>query len=74
MPNVGELNHIINQSETLCSIYRRLSHLVVYKCCEGKVVKQICEVLPHIRIAIFPKTFVVKTIYLGDLSTFVIAS
>ena len=43
-------------------------------CSEWEVVKQICEVLPHVCIAILPEALVVKAVDLSDLSRLVIAS
>lgn len=41
---------------------------------EGQIVEQIGEVLPHIRIAVFAKTFVVEAVDLRNLSRFVVAA
>jgi len=45
-----------------------VSHLSVYQGSERQVVKQICEVLPDVGIAILPETLVVEAIHLSDLS------
>ena len=45
-----------------------MSHLSIYQGCERQVVKEICEVLPDIGVAILPETFVVEAIHLCDLS------
>jgi hypothetical protein len=42
--------------------------------CEREIIEKVSEVLPHIRIAVFAQTFVVKAINLGDLSTLVIST
>ena len=39
----------------------------------GTVVKGIGEVLPNIRVAVLAKAFVIKSVHLSDLPTFVIA-
>lgn len=39
-----------------------------------KVIKEVCEVLPNISVSIFTKTFIIETIYLCDLSGFVVSS
>lgn len=40
----------------------------------GQIVEQICECLPHVRISVFSNALVVKTIHLGDLTTFMVPS
>ena len=50
------------------------SHLVIYQCSEGQIVKQICEVLPNIGISIFPQALVVEAVHLCDLSALVVPS
>lgn len=41
---------------------------------KGQIVEQIGEVLPHIRIAIFAETLVIKAIHLRNLSRFVVSA
>jgi hypothetical protein len=41
---------------------------------EWEIVKEIGEVFPHVCIAIFAKTLVVKAVDLGDLSGFMVAT
>ena len=41
---------------------------------EGEVVEQVGKVLPDVRVAILPKTLVIKTVYLSDLAALVVAS
>ena len=48
--------------------------LTVHQSCEGQIVKQVGEILPHIGIAIFPETLVVEAVHLGDLSALVVSS
>ena len=48
--------------------------LVLDESGQGEKVKEVCEVLPHVGIAIFPKTLIVETVDLGDLSRFVVSS
>lgn len=44
-----------------------MSHLLVDQCGERQVVKQVCEVLPDIGVAVLPQTFIVEAIDLCDL-------
>lgn len=48
--------------------------LAVHQGGERQKVEQIREMLPHGRIAVFAEALVVKTVNLGDLTGFVIAS
>ncbi len=48
--------------------------LVVDEGCEGKVVKEIGEVFPHVCITIFAQTFVIETVDLRDLAGFVVST
>ena len=49
-------------------------NLVVDEGSEGEIVEEVGEVFPDICIAVFPQTFVVKAIDLGNLSTLVVPS
>ncbi len=42
--------------------------LVVDEGGKGEVVEEVGKVLPDIRVAIFPETLVVETVYLGNLT------
>jgi hypothetical protein len=48
--------------------------LVVDQGSEGKVVKEVGEVLPDISVSVFAKTLVVETVDLGDLTGLVVSS
>ena len=52
----------------------RITYLVVYEGGKGKEVEEVGEEAPDIGVAVFSKAFIVKAIYLGDLSWFVIAA
>ncbi len=51
---------------------------------EREIIEKLCEVLPHIGVAIFPQTFIIETIaskgnidnnlHLSDLSRFMVTS
>lgn len=49
-------------------------HSPVYQCRESKVIEDFRAVSPHICVAVFPLTFVVESVDLGDLPGFMIAS
>ena len=46
--------------------------LVVNKGRETEVVEDLCTVPPHIHGSIFPQAFIIESIYLCDLSAFMI--
>lgn len=52
----------------------KTEYLAVYKGSQGKVIKQVCEIFPHICIPVFTKAFVIKPVNLSNLSGFVVAS
>ena len=49
-------------------------NLVVNQGSQRQIVKEVREKLPDICIAVFPKTLVVKTIYLCNLTRFVVTT
>ncbi len=46
----------------------------VHQCRYRKVVKQICEVLPHVRTAVLAETLVIEPVHLSDLPCLMVAS
>lgn len=48
--------------------------LVVDQGRQGKVIEEVCEVLPDVRVAILSQAFIVKAIDLGDLTRLVVAT
>ena len=48
--------------------------LVAYHSGKWKIVKKLCKTAPNIRITIFTQTLVIKSVNLGDLSTFVVSA
>lgn len=47
-------------------------HLGVHQRGEGEVVEQVCEVLPHVGVAVFPQALVVEAVHLCDLPALVV--
>ena len=52
----------------------KAEYLILHDCSEWQVVEQLNKLLPHVRVAVFPETLVVKAVNLGYLSAFVVAS
>ena len=50
------------------------SYLSVHQRSEGQVVKQVCEVLPHVGVAVLPQALVVEAVHLCDLPRLVVPS
>lgn len=48
--------------------------LVVDESGQGQVVEEVCEILPHIRIAVLSETFIVKAVHLRDLSRLMVST
>lgn len=48
--------------------------LVVDESCQGQEVEKICEVLPHVRVAILAQALVVEAVHLRDLAGLVVAA
>ena len=49
-------------------------HLIFYECGEGKVVKQVGEVFPHVGIAIFAQALVVEAVAATWMVSYIIAT
>ena len=49
-------------------------YLILYDSCQRQIVKEICQVFPHVGVAILAEALVVETVDLSDLATLVIAS
>ena len=47
---------------------------VIDDCCQWKVVKQLGEVDPNVRVSVLSKAFIIETIDLSDLADFVIST
>jgi len=47
---------------------------VVHESCKRKVVKDVCAIPPYVNTSILSKTFVIKTVNLGDLPRLVITT
>ena len=47
-------------------------NLLLNQCRQGKVVKEVCEVLPDVCVAVFPQALIIKPVDLGDLTTLVV--
>ena len=39
---------------------------------QGEVIEQVCEVFPHVGIAILPQALVIEAVHLSDLSALVV--
>ena len=48
--------------------------LVAYHSGKWQIVKKLSKTAPNIRITIFTQTLVIKSVNLGDLSTFVVSA
>lgn len=48
--------------------------LIVDQCGEWEVVKEICEIFPHVRVPVLSQAFVIEAIHLGNLSRLMIAA
>lgn len=48
--------------------------LSINKSCQRQVVKQVCEVLPNVGIAILAEAFIIETIDLCDLPGLMVAT
>jgi hypothetical protein len=49
-------------------------NLIFNHSCEWQVVEEFCELFPDVCVAVLPQTFIIKSVYLGDLSALVVAS
>lgn len=53
---------------------QRMPHLPIHQGCEWEVVKEVCEVLPDVCVAVFPQALVIETVHLCDLPALVVSS
>ena len=74
------LLYAVESSNVVESIYTwgetsvEAEDLIVDESSKREIVEEICEVFPHICVAIFSETLIVETIDLGDLARFVVAT
>ena len=54
--------------------HRLCTHLVLNESGKGKIVEQVREVPPDIRVAVLPQALVVEAIHLRDLPRFVVSA
>lgn len=40
--------------------------------CKGQIVKEVCEIFPHVCVAVFPQALVIEAVHLCDLSALVV--
>lgn len=52
----------------------KTENLVVDKCGEGEVVKEVGEVFPDVGITVLSQAFVVEPVHLGDLARLVVSA
>ena len=60
-----ELQYIVPGSEVMSiakPLLKLLLYLVLNQCCQWKIVKQVCEELPDIGIAILPQALIIEAI------------
>ena len=50
-----------------------MSYLSINQGSQRQVVKEVCEVLPHVGIAVFPQALVIEAVDLCDLSALVVS-
>ena len=49
-------------------------NLVLYNGCQWQQVKEVSKVFPDVDVSIFSEAFIIKAVYLGDLSALMVAS
>merc|ERR1719234_972014 len=76
---MGHLLKTVKGPDVIKSVYAwtessmKTEDLTIHKGSQGKVVKQVSEVLPHIGIAVFSQTLIVEAVHLCDLARLVVA-
>jgi hypothetical protein len=45
-----------------CYMTMQLPHLALYQACERQVVEQVCEILPHVCVAVLAQALIVKAV------------
>jgi hypothetical protein len=69
-----ESSNVVESIDAWGQTSMEAENLIVDESGKREVVEEICEVFPHVCVAIFPETFIVEAIDLGDLTRFVIAT
>lgn len=72
--NPVNFTHLIESVEAWRQTSMQAENLLLNDGAEREVVEEVGQVLPDVRVTILPKTFVIKTINLGDLSTLMVTS
>ena len=57
-----ELPYLIESVDAGRKTSMETEYLTFYYCSQRQVIEELCEVFPHIGIAVFPQTFIVETI------------
>lgn len=79
-PFVGDLTEPVDDFDLIDRVDRRgeaamdAEYLVVYDDAEGEEIEHVCEVVPDVGVAVFPGTFCVKAVGLGDPTGLVVAA
>lgn len=77
---VWYLAETVNDLDLIDGVYRRrettvnTEYLVVYDDAQGKEIKHVRKVMPHIRIAVFPRAFRVEAIRLRNTPRFMVSA
>lgn len=77
---MGDLTEPVDDFDLIDRVDRRgeaamdAEYLVVYDDAEGEEVEHVCEVVPDIGVAVFPGTFCVEAVGLGDPTGLVVAA
>jgi hypothetical protein len=72
--NIAATHYLVNTLKIWRKAAVNTKHPAVNNCAKSKIVKHFATPSPNITAPIFPLTFVVKPINLGDLTRFVITS
>jgi len=69
-----ESSNVVQRVDTGRKAAVKAEDLVIDEGSEGKIVEEVCKVLPDVGIAVFAKTLVVESVNLGDLTRLVVSS
>jgi hypothetical protein len=72
--NTVKRTNVIERVDTRGQAAVKAEDLIFNQGSQRQVVEEICEIFPHIGIAVFSETLIVEAVNLGDLTRFVVTT
>jgi hypothetical protein len=72
--NSIQLSNLLERVQRRRQASMKGENLVLYNSCQWQQVKEVSKVFPDVDVSIFSEAFIIKAVYLSDLSALMIAS